>query len=323
MSIVNPFESMLRISKTSWCIQVIYKGAFINDPEQSLLNESIAVTPNIYLLVSLEEGFKKFINDNIALLVNGIKWVEHVFPENETVLISIDDILLNFCDFQAEGFLFGIAHSICEYYKKPMPQYTVSFNRDKWKYQFKFHLASAFDELSIKFKQNQSYTTTLQPLVQKDEYTFYKTITSLINFNYCLYYTTDALHDNYLLIRIIQDLPLPKTTKTQILIGKELTNAFCLLTDNMFYEDKHFKRYPNSAAIIFKNLEILIDLFLHHRLYHENLSKKELDSFIQRVVKLTQTKYKERDWKFSLIFNRPDKGVKQEARKLLNLLNNE
>ncbi|WP_417369211.1 hypothetical protein [Flavobacterium beibuense] len=323
MSITNPFESMLRISKTSWCIQVIYKGVFIDNPGQSLLNESIAVTPNIYLLVSPEQSFKKLINDNIAFLVNGIKWVEHVFPENETVLISINDILLSFNDFQEEGFLFGIAHFICEYYKKPMPQYSVSFNRDKLKYQFKFHLADVLDELSIKFNENQNYTTTLQPLVQKDEYSFYKTLTSLINFNYCLYYTTDALHDNYLLIRIIQDLSLPKTTKTQILISKELTNAFCLLTDNMFYEDEHFKRYPDSAAIIFKNLEILIDLFLHHRVYHENLSKNELDSFIQRVVKLAQTKYKERDRKFSITFNRPDKGVKQEARKLLNLLNNE
>src|SRR5690606_29908059 len=121
----------------------------------------------------------------------------------------------------------------------------------------------------------------------------------------------------------IQELPYPKTTKTQILIGKELTNAFCLLTDNMFYEDKYFKRYPDSANVIFKNLKILIDLFLHNPVYHENLSKNELEGFIQRVLKLTQTKYKERDVKFNLTFNHTDKSVTQEARKLLNLLNNE
>lgn len=320
MNTDNQFESLYRISKTSWCIQTIYKGTFIDNPESALLSESIAVTSDIYLYVNPEQSFMKLTADNIPLLVNGIRWVEHVFPENETILISIDDILLNFNDFQEEGFLFGIAHFICDYYKKPMPQYTVSFNRDKWKYQFKFQLATPLDELSTKFKDNQNYSTTLLPFAKKDEHSFYKTITSLISLNYCLYYTPDALHDNYLLIRIVQELPYPETVETEILIAKELTNAFCMLTDNMFYEDEYLKRYPDSADIIFKNLEILINLFLHNPVYRENLSKNKQEVFTQRVAKLAQTKYKERSAKYSFTLNNPDKVIKQEALKLLKQL---
>lgn len=128
------FESYFRLFKSSWGILIGIKGDIIDD-EISFVEKNIYhIVDEIYLELNIPLQ-NKYVHENKTYLINGIKWVKNVFPDKK-ILLRINEVDLNFCNFQVEGLFFGVANWICKYYNMELPEYECRFNNEENKYYF-------------------------------------------------------------------------------------------------------------------------------------------------------------------------------------------
>ena len=130
-------EHFYKLFKTSWGILIGFKGQIgrLNDTED--FSKLIKISDSIFLKLTISEK-NKFIHENINKIINGIIWAASQLHIDENILIVIDEIDLNFCNFQIEGLFFGIAEWLCSYYNLKIPPYMSTYNRDLNKYEFSF-----------------------------------------------------------------------------------------------------------------------------------------------------------------------------------------
>ncbi|MDA6070852.1 hypothetical protein NJT12_14635 [Flavobacterium sp. AC] len=143
---MGDYESYFRLFKSSWGILIGFKGEILEMSEEFEMNDLIKINDFLYLQLNISNE-NKYIHNNKTKLENGIQWVSEIFPKQKKVLIKINEIDLNFCNFQIEGLFFGIASWICNYYKVEMPNYHSTFDKDSNKYLFSF---DENDEISKK-----------------------------------------------------------------------------------------------------------------------------------------------------------------------------
>lgn len=118
--------------KTSWGIRVEFQGRIIDC--NRYLGTATRVTDSIGIALDIPET-NEYVHSHFSLLTQGIVWVSDLLP-NDPIVIAIERIDFNFLDFQAEGFFFGIAKWLCDYFKIPTPPYKVEYDNTNRKYLF-------------------------------------------------------------------------------------------------------------------------------------------------------------------------------------------
>ena len=161
------FESFYAISKSSWGIRIGFTGEFINNPTDLLLTDSIKINHNVYLKLQLNNIESPYMIENRWRLENGVKWVESLIPEDIRILITLNSIDFNLCDFQPEGFFFGIADWICKFYNINMPVYYYSYDNKVRRYFFWFDDKDIFSTKLLhpdeEINNHNSFYIKLQP----------------------------------------------------------------------------------------------------------------------------------------------------------------
>ena len=104
--IINSFENYYKLFKTSWGILIGLKGDFIEKPELNLVDSVTQIRNNLYFDLNIPEK-NLFIHSNRTLLENGIRWVADNLPSDKRILIKLNQIDMNFSNFQLEGFFFN------------------------------------------------------------------------------------------------------------------------------------------------------------------------------------------------------------------------
>lgn len=131
------YESYFKLFKSSWGILIGFKGEILEVPEVFVMGDLIKINDFLYLQLNVSND-NKYIHNNKTKLENGIRWVSAYFPKQKSFLVKINEIDLNFSNFQIEGLFFGIASWVCNYYKAEMPNYHSTFDKDSNKYLFGF-----------------------------------------------------------------------------------------------------------------------------------------------------------------------------------------
>lgn len=131
------YESYYRLFESSWGILIGYSGKIIEANSSSTSDDLIKINSSIFLQLDIPSE-NKYIKDNLQMIVNGIKWVSSFFTNKSPLIIVINKIDLNFCNFQIEGLFFGIANWICNYLNKPLPTFYYKYDNINNKYLFWF-----------------------------------------------------------------------------------------------------------------------------------------------------------------------------------------
>jgi hypothetical protein len=142
---MQDYESYYRLFKTSWGILIGFAGNIRKDLGNKETN-LIKINDFLYLKLNIPNQ-NKFIHDNRYLLENGILWVANILPDKTHVIIEINKIDLNFCNFQIEGLFFGMSNWLCSYYNIDIPNYYSKYDKNTNSYLFWFDVD---DEKSVK-----------------------------------------------------------------------------------------------------------------------------------------------------------------------------
>jgi len=121
------YESYFRLFKTSWGILIGFSGNIKEDIIDADVN-LIKINHSLTLKLNIPEQ-NKYIHSNKTLIENGILWVYDNIPNKKNIIVEINQIDLNFCNFQLEGLFFGVANWLCNYYNINMPNYYSSMIR--------------------------------------------------------------------------------------------------------------------------------------------------------------------------------------------------
>lgn len=128
------FESYFRLFKSSWGILIGIKGEILDFELPKEDKEIYHIVDDIYLEINIPLQ-NKYIHSNKIFIINGIKWVKNKLPRKK-ILLRINEIDLNFCNFQIEGLFFGAANWICKYYNEELPEFESRFDKKDNKYYF-------------------------------------------------------------------------------------------------------------------------------------------------------------------------------------------
>lgn len=130
-------EHIFRALKTGWGIWIGINAEEIEIDKHKM--DIIEVSKNIRVETSFRNKFFWRNSDNqeeVDLIVNGLKWVAPYFSVKENHTIYINNIQLIITDYQKEGLFYAIAEWASKYYKFELPEYKYHYDINTSKYYF-------------------------------------------------------------------------------------------------------------------------------------------------------------------------------------------
>ena len=130
-------ESYLKLIKSSWGIVIGYKGEIISTDKENPDPDFEQLCDSVFLKLRLTLNHV-YVEQIKILIENGIRWIAVVLPVNSNLYITVTEIDFNMCNFQIEGFFFGVANWLCNYFNIEMPQFSYFYDRKLNSYFFYF-----------------------------------------------------------------------------------------------------------------------------------------------------------------------------------------